>query len=249
MPASHPPRPVDRRSPLPLWAQVEADLTRRIDAGAFTTGFPTETELREAYDVSRHTVREALRRMRTAGTLESTRGRGTRLVGHDVEQSLGTLYSLFRAVEDRGMTQASTVLRLEATTDAAAAALLHQPPDALLVVLERVRLADDEPLAHDEVFLPHDVAGPLLAADFTHAALYDELAQRCGTQLSSGQERITAATATPALRELLGGGDLPLLRVDRTGCVGGRTVETRTTHLRSDRFALVSHFDRAHPAR
>lgn len=249
MPASAEPRPVDRRSPLPLWAQVEADLTRRIETGALDAAFPTESDLCEAYDVSRHTVREALRRLRAAGTLESTRGRGTRVVGHDVEQSLGTLYSLFRAVEDRGMTQSSTVLRLGTTTDAAAAAALRRPADTQLVVLERVRLADGEPLAHDVVHLPHDLAAPLLTADFTHAALYDELAARCGTQLTSGRERITAATATPALRDLLRSGELPLLRVDRTGCVGGRVVETRTTHLRSDRFALVSPFDRAHPAR
>ncbi len=154
MPTSQAHRPVDRHSPLPLWAQVEADLTRRITAGTFSGGFPTESDLCTDYGVSRHTVREALRRLRTSGTLESARGRGTRVAEHDVEQSLGTLYSLFRSVEDRGMTQTSTVLRLAATTDPRAAVELHQPADTPLVVLERVRHAEGKPLAHDTVFLP-----------------------------------------------------------------------------------------------
>ena len=48
---------LDRHSPLPLWAQLETDLRRRIDAGEFADGrFPTDLELTEGYDVSRHTV-------------------------------------------------------------------------------------------------------------------------------------------------------------------------------------------------
>ena len=247
MPASPAHRPVDRHSPLPLWAQVETDLTRRIAAGDFARRFPTETELVADYGVSRHTVREALRRLRTSGTLHSTRGRGTRVAELDVEQPLGTLYSLFRSVEDRGMTQTSTVLRLATTTDHRAAQELHQTGDTPLVVLERLRHADGQPLAHDTVYLPHAVAAPLLQADFTHAGLYDELARRCGIRLTSGQERITAAPATTELNALLDAGDHPLLRVDRTGCIGDRVLETRTTHLRSDRFALISHWNRTEP--
>ncbi|MGH3591649.1 MAG: GntR family transcriptional regulator, partial [Pseudonocardiaceae bacterium] len=52
---------VDRSSPLPLWAQMQEDLRRRLTTGAFAERFPTELELVEQYAVSRHTVREALR--------------------------------------------------------------------------------------------------------------------------------------------------------------------------------------------
>ena len=50
--------PLDRADPVPLWAQLEAELRRRIDAGEFSDGrFPTDLELTEGYEVSRHTVR------------------------------------------------------------------------------------------------------------------------------------------------------------------------------------------------
>ena len=49
------------------------------------------------YAVSRHTVREALRRLRDSGVLDSARGRGTWIAQQQpIEQPLGSLYSLFQ---------------------------------------------------------------------------------------------------------------------------------------------------------
>src|SRR5215813_9928508 len=62
-PAAHAPRQLDRRSPLPLWAQLRADLRRRLDAGAFDDEFPGELALVADYGVSRHTVRSAPTRL------------------------------------------------------------------------------------------------------------------------------------------------------------------------------------------
>src|SRR6476619_4873450 len=102
---------VDRSSPLPLWAQMQEDLRRRLATGAFVERFPTELELVEQYAVSRHTVREALRRLRDSGVLDSARGRGTWLAPQPIEQPLG---SLFQEVEARGLLQRSDVLALRA---------------------------------------------------------------------------------------------------------------------------------------
>ncbi|MQA17767.1 MAG: GntR family transcriptional regulator, partial [Pseudonocardiaceae bacterium] len=53
---------LDRSSPLPLWAQLHQDLEQRLAAGSFEVRFPSEHELIEEYQVSRHTVRDALRK-------------------------------------------------------------------------------------------------------------------------------------------------------------------------------------------
>jgi GntR family transcriptional regulator len=225
---------------MPLWAQLQEDLTRRLALGAFDDGFPGEMDLVETYAVSRHTVREALRRLRETGVLESGRGRSTQ-VRRDIEQPLGSIYSLFREVEARGMRQTSEVLALRSETNSEAATAMSLPEDAELVHLERVRLADDEPLAYDQVWLPASVARPLLEADFTHAALYDELAARCGVRLTGGRERITACVPPPSVEALL---RLPAgeacLRVERAGCVNDRVVEHRITLVRGDRYAVIA---------
>ncbi len=233
-------RPLDRTSPMPLWAQLQQELTRRLAQGAFDDGFPGELDLVEAYGVSRHTVREALRRLRETGVLQSSRGRTTQ-VRRDIEQPLGSLYSLFREVEARGMRQTSRVLTLRQEYQAEAAVRLGLDAATPLLHLERVRLADDEPLAYDQVWLPAELAEPLLEADFTHAALYDELAARCGVRVTGGRERITACQPLPAVRSLL---HLPrgqaCLRVERTGTAGNRTVEHRVTLVRGDRYAVIA---------
>jgi GntR family transcriptional regulator len=232
--------PLDRHSPMPLWAQLQQELTRRLTLGDFDAVFPGEMELVEAYQVSRHTVREALRRLRETGVLESARGRVTQ-VRHGIEQPLGSLYSLFREVEARGMRQTSQVLTLRLHRDPTAAAALGLPAQTDLIQLERVRLADDEPLAHDEVWLPAALAMPLLQADFTHAALYDQLATHCDIRVTGGRERITACLPSPTVQALL---HLPpgqaCLRVERTGTVDTRTVEHRVTQVRGDRYAVIA---------
>jgi GntR family transcriptional regulator len=234
------PRALDRASPMPLWAQLQQDLTRRLGAGAFDTGFPGEMELVAAYEVSRHTVREALRRLREAGVLDSARGRGT-VVRRDIEQPLGSLYSLFREVEARGMVQASIVLAQRIETDPAAAQALGLAPGELLFHLERIRLVDGEPLAHDRVWLPGALAGRLMEADFTRSALYDELAARCGVRLTGGRERISATASTPEQATLLGvPRGVACLTVERTGCVEIEPVEWRVTVIRGDRYSVIA---------
>src|SRR5215471_6756192 len=202
-------RRLDRGSPLPLWAQLRADLRRRLDAGAFDDEFPGELALVAEYGVSRHTVRSALRDLRAEGIVVAERGRRPRLATHDlIAQPLGTLYSLFALVEAAGL-----------------------------------RLAGGEPLALDRVWLPASLAAPLMEADFTHTALYHELATRAGVRLAGGQEHIRAVAPSRAEQRLLG---LPrsvgALAIDRLGYAGDRPVEWRRTLIRGDRFSLIAEF-------
>jgi len=152
----------DRNSPLPLWAQVLSDLRGRLARGEFTGRFPGDEELRETYGVSRHTVREAVRRLQAEGVIERGRGRGTFVTGALIEQPLGALYSLFRSVEAQGYVQRSVVRYLEERRDEEAAKVLGRAPDEPLVYLERLRLADDQPIVFDCSWLPAALARPLL---------------------------------------------------------------------------------------
>jgi GntR family transcriptional regulator len=237
-------RPVelDRASGVPLWRQLHQDLLRRLGSGDFATGFPGEVELQHEYAVSRHTVREALRRIRDAGLIDSSRGRSTRVRTEPIEQPLGGLYSLFRQVEALGLEQRSEVLALGLTTDEVASEHLGRPATEELVHLERVRLAGGEPLAHDRVWLPATVGAPLLEVDFAHAGLYDELARVAGTRPTGGWERITAVQAGARGSELLGiSPEAPCFAIERVGQVGDEPpIEYRRSLVRGDRYALLT---------
>lgn len=235
------PAPLDRGSVTPLWAQVERDLRQRLAAGAFAERFPTDRELVEQYGVSRHTAREAVRRLHADGVLQRQAGRGSHLTPGALEQPLGALYSLFRTVESQGLAQRSEVLALGRCQDPEAASALGAAPEVELVHLARVRYADDEALAVDRVWLPAAIAAPLLDADFSRTALYDELSQRCGITPSGGTERIEPALPDPEDAARLSVTAMtPVLRVTRSGRTAERVVEFRRTIIRGDRYALVA---------
>lgn len=229
-----------------LWAQMLADLRRRMADEEFRDAFPGELALAREYDVSRHTAREAVGRLRQEGAVSSARGRTPRVLpAAEIQQSLGSLYSLFAAVEETGQAQRSIVHSLDLRADGVIAARLGLEESTPLVFLERLRLVGEEPLAIDRVWLPGALAAPLLDVDFGRTALYKEYAERCGVHLTGGEERIRALTPTPAERELLGippSGQIAVLAIDRLGCARGRPVEWRHTVVRGDRFSVSAAF-------
>lgn len=232
---------LDRDSPMPLWAQLETVLRRRLDEGEFDDGFPTDAQLVKRYDVSRHTVREAIRHLNKTGVLHRQRGRGTVVNRAEFVQPLGGLYSLFRSIEAAGVKQTSHVLELGVVRNVEAAYRLGLEESADLVYLERIRYAADVPLAVDRAWLPHSLAAPLLDADFSHTALYDELQRACGVQPNRGWERLRPILPSFSDRERL-----QLKRNDavffleRLGRHDDHVIEWRTTAIRGDRYHFVA---------
>lgn len=226
---------------MPLWAQLLDDLRERLDRGEFTDAFPTDVELTQHYDVSRHTVREAVRHLQNEGVVSRERGRGTFVTTPTIQQATGAIYSLFRSVETAGLEQRSSVIDLSECTAPEVAERLSLPALEPLIRLERLRFADGSVLAHDTAWLPATVARPLLGADFTHTALYDELQRVCGTRPTSGTEWISTQLPTPEERAHLGvSARQPVFRIERLSLAGSTPVEWRETIVRGDRYTFVA---------
>jgi GntR family transcriptional regulator len=69
--------------PDPMYRQIAEDLRQKIESGELGHGtqLPTELELREQYDASRNTVRDAVKLLITRGLVETRPGQGTFVVG------------------------------------------------------------------------------------------------------------------------------------------------------------------------
>lgn len=237
-------RPLDRGGGTPLWTQLYVDLVRRVTAGAFAEAFPGELALADEYDVSRHTARAAVQRLRDEGVVIAGRGRQPRVADTpSITQPLGALYSLFASVEAAGLPQTSVIRARDITTHPGAAERLGLDESTPLFHLERLRLARGEPLALDAVWLPASLARALMDSDFTHTALYDELAARTGVRIEDGREHIRAVVPTTTQRRVLGlSASTGALEIDRLGRAGGALVEYRHTVIRGDRFTLLAEF-------
>jgi GntR family transcriptional regulator len=63
----------------PMYRQIAEDLQHKIEAGELKRGgqLPTEIDLREQYDASRNTVRDAIKWLTTRGLVETRPGQGT----------------------------------------------------------------------------------------------------------------------------------------------------------------------------
>jgi GntR family transcriptional regulator len=67
----------------PMYRQIAEDLRQKIESGELSHGdqLPTELELREQYEASRNTVRDALKWLTTRSLIETRPGQGTFVAG------------------------------------------------------------------------------------------------------------------------------------------------------------------------
>ena len=63
----------------PMYQQIAEDLQAQIESGALMPGvqLPTELELRDRYNSSRNTIRDAIKRLMSQGLVETRPGQGT----------------------------------------------------------------------------------------------------------------------------------------------------------------------------
>lgn len=228
----------------PLWARVRDDLVARIHAGEFgSSGFPGELEIATHYDVSRGTVRAALRTLRESGMVSAERGRRPRIVAPAEPSSYGPIYSLFEQVTAAGLSQRSATLAQGRCSNAEAATRMGLDVGHPLFELSRIRYADDVPLAVDHAWLPWELAEALASVDFGTTALYKELRDRCGVALDGGTEHLSAAVVEPAIAELLTCSPAAVaFTIDRVGCRGGVPVEFRRTHILAEHYTVQRRF-------
>jgi GntR family transcriptional regulator len=168
--------------PSPLWATVLADLRLRLTDGEFAERFPTDRELCAHYGVSRHTVREAVRRLEVVDRRPRLGGRVRR-----PPSALENLGSTLRAL-GTDLTLVETARNRHRSRPIAAA--LAASPTAPLDVIVQVLLADGQPLLVSELWV-----APSGALDAAAVAPLLGLAPGSDS-ISVGDESVLPAVAT-----------------------------------------------------
>jgi GntR family transcriptional regulator len=179
--------------PTPLHHQVYLDLSAALDEGEWQIGdrLPPERELARRYGCSLIPVRRALDELAREGRLERTRGRGTFVLHPRLEVDLANSESFAELMHMHGMDPATrlVVSRTEASGEAVAGALALTAGTPV-IYLERLRIANGEPLILEQVYLPEARFGGLLDHDLEGNSLYALIAEHYGTGVVRTRETI-----------------------------------------------------------
>lgn len=196
-----------RRPVASKYKGIVRELSHRISMMKQGDQLPSELQLSGEFGVSPMTVRRALQVLIDAGRVVAVRGKGTFVQRPGVVNRM-EMRSFTQAVKSAGM-EPSTQLLWASTSpsDKALAALLDIAPGAMAYRIERLRFADEQPIALEVVSLSADKYPGLLGMDLTRP-LHELLATHFNTYSAEMETRIGAAIPDPREAELL--------RIDRS---------------------------------
>lgn len=205
--------------PTPLYQQLKQRLRAEIARGTYAPGdqLPAEPELIRLYGVSRITVRQALGDLEVEGLIVRRHGKGTfvaeRLIAHDLVR----LTDFVEDMELAGLAPSSRVLCFEreaAARDVAEA--LDIPPGVVVVRVDRLRLADAQPIAFDTTWLPLRYGALLQPDELSAETIFHILETRYSIPIERGVFSFTAAAAGAHLADALDVAlNAPLLVIER----------------------------------
>ncbi|MFV0452294.1 MAG: GntR family transcriptional regulator [Propioniciclava sp.] len=220
-------------------ARLRSILDQRIEAQWEPhTAIPSERELMAEFNLSRATVREAIRQLVEDGRLYRVHGKGTFVQGDRV-QSLLHLASFTDDMRRRGLIPNTIVNQCElmpATREVRAALLL--PEDSQVWYVERLRLASGIPMALERGSYPAELFPDLGSKDLG-GSLYRVLAEEFGYPIDHAEQTVWAE---PAGEEIAGLMDIPadtsMMMFRRTSSTGGRPAEHILSWYRGDRYQI-----------
>lgn len=189
---------LDRAGALPLYMQVAGILRREIaqrhygDAGAL----PSEAQLRERFDISRVTARQALQKLVDDGLIEKRQGKGSYVAGAPLQHRLGQLRGFYDDLVCQGASPQTELLDFAAQAEGV-------PATDLSTRLTRLYRIDGEPIALVRAWLPAEaLALGRTAAERT--TIYGLVEDGLGRRIARAQTTVRALTPDAAAAAQLG---------------------------------------------
>jgi len=228
----------------PLYLQLRGSLARAIREGVFqpSEALPSERDLCEALGISRITARKAIEALADEGLIVRRQGSGN-YISPRLEQPLLKLTGFTEELRQRGFVPSSLwIKRGFAVAVPEEALALSLSPSTQIARLERVRRADEVPMAYEISALPAEIVPDPGAVE---DSLYRYLEEHGATPVRALQH-IRAINASARHAELL---SIPtgyaLLYITRVAYRDdGRAIEYTQTFCRSDYYDLIAELRR-----
>ena len=190
----------------PMYRRIAEDLQRQIEAGELARGsqIPTELDLREQYDASRNTVRDAVKWLTTRGLVETRPGQGTfvteRIIpfvttlSGPVEEGEESVYLAEVVASRRRPHVTDPRVEIQRASQVVAEALLIEP-GAQVVSRHQRRFIDDIPWSMQTSFYPMSLVGQgatrLIEATDIDGGVVAYLARECGVKQTAYRDTVS----------------------------------------------------------
>lgn len=233
-----------RASYKPLYLQISDYIRADIESGKLAPGARvlSEREIMDSFEVSRNTALQAIDELQRNGLVSRIQGKGTFVTEHKVSYGLQRLSSFTEEMQRKGVTPSAKVLslRLEHPTQLLCNRLkLHEEDWAFR--LERLRLGDGQPMAHQVSYIPAYLVQGLDQYDFSTQSLFEVLEQNFNLRLSWQEQIISPVIARSDEAELLSIPlGMPLLVADGVAYLEDDTpIESKRIVYRSDLYEFT----------
>lgn len=191
---------LDKNSPVPLYFQLEKWLLEEIEKETYPIGkcIPTENQLKERFQISRTTVRQAINDLIQEGWLYRNGTKGTVVTKPQRESaSVRSMEPFNKQIVRAGQTPRTEVMELKIiTADEVLASYLNINVNVKVISMFRRRFADDLPIATLQNYLRYDRCSFMLDHDFTTESLYEVLSEREETKTCGVKQVVEAQTPT-----------------------------------------------------
>lgn len=201
--------PGQPRPKAPLYQRIETLLREAIAEGRYPVGglLPTEAELCETLRVSRHTVREALRRLKDAGLVDRRQGAGTVVVAREPDRvfvhTVRDISGLFQFAADTLFELGKAVLSPLSVEEAAACAA--QPGERWLRCEGMRRTRDGRPIGPVTALVaPRFAAIASALPETLTGPIYSLIEKRFGVPVAEVVQEISAGPMPASFAPLFG---------------------------------------------
>ena len=233
-------RPLDPKSNLPLYQQLQRALREAIETRALgpDDALPAERQIASELAISRITVRKAIDGLVEEGLLVRRQGSGN-FVASRIEKNFAKLTSFSEDMRARGRTPKSVWLKRAAGQVTPEEALtLNLSPGRPVYRFHRLRYADDAPMCIEYA----TIAGEALPALDAVGVSLSEALEQAGNRPVRALQRLRALLLNAEQAKLLHArvGDAGLL-VERIGFLrDGRAVEFCQSYFRGDTYDFIA---------
>ena len=193
----------------PLYLLAKEEIVHYIADNGLSGGdfLPSEGELCSSLGISRGTLREAMRFLEEEDIVIRKQGIGTYVTHRDalIHSTLDLNEGVSEMIIGQGMTPGARDVRVEEmTADRKLAKKLQVDLGAPILVVKRLRTADDIPVAYTEDFFPKGVIPDNFLRYIEESSLYSILEKNLGIELGSSALRLEPLKASKTIARALG---------------------------------------------